>query len=87
MHHTCFRAPMLVSPPYLITALVLRTRELTPDLKKRIDVNNLFLCQLHFKAEFIVDRKYRVIFTVAHDMLNIIVSLFFKFIQYLRYIN
>jgi hypothetical protein len=61
--------------------VVLRTRELTTDLKKRIDVNNLFLCQLHFKAELIVDRKYRVIF-IAHNMLNIIVSLCFKFIEY-----
>ena len=38
--------------------VVLRTRELTPDLKKRIDASNLFLCELHFKAEFIVNRKY-----------------------------
>ncbi len=37
--------------------VVLRTREMTPDLKKRIDENNLFLCERHFKAEFIVDRK------------------------------
>jgi hypothetical protein len=64
--------------------VILRTRELTPDLKKRIDANNLFLCELHFKAEFIVDRKYRVI-SIAHDMLNdmIIVGLCFKFIEYL----
>ena len=53
--------------------VVLRTRELTPDLKKRIAANNLFLCELHFKAEFIVDRKYRVITVIfiAHDMPNV----------------
>jgi hypothetical protein len=50
--------------------VILRTRELTPDLKKIMDANNLFLCELHFKAEFIVDRKYRVI-SIAHDMLMI----------------
>ena len=48
--------------------MILRTRESTPDLKKRIDANNLFLCELHFNAEFIVDRKYRVI-SIARDML------------------
>ena len=50
--------------------VVLRTREFTPELKKRIEANNLFLCELHFKAELIVDRKYRVITVIfiGHDM-------------------
>ena len=54
--------------------VVLRTRELTPELKKRIDANNLFLCELHFKAESIIDRKYLDIF-IAHYMLNDMVSM------------
>ncbi len=37
--------------------VVLRTREMTPGLQKRIDENNLFLCERHFKAEFIADRN------------------------------
>jgi hypothetical protein len=27
-------------------------------LKQRIDKNQIYLCERHFKAEFIVDRKY-----------------------------
>ena len=50
--------------------MVLRTRE----LKKRIDANNLFLCELHFKAESIIDRKYLDIF-IAHYMPNDMVSM------------
>ena len=36
----------------------LRTGENTPELKKRIDANNIFLCELHFKPELISKRKY-----------------------------
>ena len=38
--------------------VILRTREMTPDLKQRIDKNEIYLCERHFKADFIVDRKY-----------------------------
>ena len=38
--------------------VILRTRENTPELKKRIDANNIFLCELHFKPELIYQRKY-----------------------------
>lgn len=38
--------------------LLLRTREMTTDLKKRIDANNIYLCDLHFKPECIISRKY-----------------------------
>ena len=39
--------------------VILRTREMTPDdLKQRIEKNQIYLCERHFKAEFIVDRKY-----------------------------
>ncbi len=34
--------------------LILRTRETTEDLKKRIEANNIFVCELHFKPECIV---------------------------------
>ena len=38
--------------------VILRTREMTPDLKQRIDKNEIYLCERHFKAEVIIDRKY-----------------------------
>ena len=38
--------------------LLLRTREATADLKKRIEANNIFFCDLHFKPECIISRKY-----------------------------
>ena len=31
---------------------------MTPELKKRIDENKIFLCERHFEAEVITDRKY-----------------------------
>ena len=37
--------------------LVLRTRELTPELKKRIEANNKFICERHFKPECILTGK------------------------------
>jgi hypothetical protein len=40
--------------------VILRTREMTPELKQRIDENTIFLCERHFKAELISDRKYRL---------------------------
>ena len=38
--------------------VILQTREKTPDLKQRIEKNEIYLCERHFKVEFIVDRKY-----------------------------
>ena len=38
--------------------VILRTRKMTPELKQRIDENKIFLCERHFKAELISDRKY-----------------------------
>ena len=38
--------------------VILRTREMTPDLKQRIEKNEIYLCERHLKVEFIVDRKY-----------------------------
>ncbi len=38
--------------------VILRTREMILELKQRIDENTIFLCERHFKAEFISDRKY-----------------------------
>lgn len=34
--------------------LILRTREMTPDLKTRIEKNKIFICERHFKAECIL---------------------------------
>ena len=44
--------------------VILRTQENTPDLKKRIDANNIFLCEMHFKPELIYQRKYLNLFIV-----------------------
>ena len=44
--------------------VILRTRENTPELKKIINENNIFLCELHFKPELIYQRKYLFIFFV-----------------------
>ena len=38
--------------------LILRTRETTAELKQRIESNNIFVCELHFKAECITTGKY-----------------------------
>jgi hypothetical protein len=38
--------------------LILRTRETTAELKQRIEANNIFVCELHFKSECIVTGKY-----------------------------
>ena len=37
--------------------LLLRTREMTKDLKNRIDANNIYLCDLHFNPDCIISRK------------------------------
>ena len=39
-------------------ALILRTREMTLELKQQIDANNIHLCELHFKPECFNIRKY-----------------------------
>ncbi|CAB4044150.1 Transposable element P transposase, partial [Paramuricea clavata] len=39
--------------------LLLRTREITEDLKTRIDANNICLCDLHFKPECIISHPKR----------------------------
>ena len=36
--------------------LILRTRESTPELQKRIDANNIYICELHFKQECVFNR-------------------------------
>ena len=38
--------------------LILRTREQTPDLKRRIEESNIYVCKLHFKPECIVTGTY-----------------------------
>ena len=38
--------------------VILRTREMTTELKKIIDKNRIYLCERHFKAEVITDCKY-----------------------------
>ena len=37
--------------------LILRTRETTADLEKRIEANNIFVCEQHFKSECIITSK------------------------------
>ena len=41
--------------------LILRTRESTPELQKRIDANNIYICELHFKQECILTGTYFLI--------------------------
>ena len=43
-------------------SLILRTRESTPELKKRLEANNIYLCELHFKPECFNICKYICIF-------------------------
>ena len=55
--------------------LVLRTRELTPELQKRIDANNVYICELHFKQECILTgtyylRKHMHMITNVCDCIN-----------------
>ena len=42
--------------------IILRTREMTPDLKERIEKNNIYVCELHFKDECILKGVYTCIF-------------------------
>ena len=42
--------------------LILRTREMTADFKKRIEENKVYICERHFKAECILNSK--LIFTL-----------------------
>ena len=37
--------------------LILRTRETTKELKGRIEANNIFVCEQHFKPECIITGK------------------------------
>jgi hypothetical protein len=41
-----------------MSAWILRTREMTPELKQKIYENKIFLRERHFKAELISDCKY-----------------------------
>ena len=43
-------------------SLILRTRESTPALNKRIEANNIYLCELHFKPECFNICEYICIF-------------------------
>ena len=47
--------------------LILRTREKTPALKDRIEANNIFVCELHFKPDCILTSKF--MFILARDIL------------------
>jgi hypothetical protein len=38
--------------------LLLRTRQMTPELKTRIETNNIYICELHFKPECILTGTY-----------------------------
>jgi hypothetical protein len=38
--------------------LLLRTRQMTPELKIRIETNNIYICELHFKPECILTGTY-----------------------------
>ena len=38
--------------------LLLRTRQMTPELKTRIETDNIYICELHFKPECILTGTY-----------------------------
>lgn len=44
--------------------VILRTREMTPDLQERIEANNIYICELHFKPECILTSKFDLIFAL-----------------------
>ena len=54
--------------------LILRTREMTTELKKRIEASNLYVCELHFKRELhfkpdcILTSKFELIFALDIQM-------------------
>ena len=48
--------------------LILRTRELTAELKKRIEASNLYVCELHFKPDCILTSKFELIFALDIQM-------------------
>ena len=45
--------------------IILRTREMTPELKTRIDNNNIYVCERHFKAECI--QSGRIFICITSD--------------------
>jgi hypothetical protein len=48
--------------------LILRTREMTVELKKRIEASNLYVCELHFKPDCILTSKFELIFVLDIQM-------------------
>ncbi len=52
--------------------LILRTRESTPELQKRVEANNIYICELHFKPECILTGMYVMyIFRCLSHYINI----------------
>ena len=47
--------------------LILRTREITPELKQRIEENNVYVCELHFKSDCILTSKYLIVIIVTGE--------------------
>ena len=49
------------------------TREMTPALKKRIEANNIFVCEVHFKPDCILTSKLQnvIIFAYIYFALDI----------------
>ena len=53
--------------------LLLRTRDMTPAIKKRIEANNSFVCELHCKPDCILTSKLQnvIIFAYIYFALDI----------------
>ena len=52
--------------------IILRTREMTPELKTRIDNNNIYICELHFKPECIQSGKILICITSNYMRLYVL---------------
>ena len=49
--------------------IILRTREMTPELKARIENNNTYVCERHFKAERI--QSGRILICITRDYMRL----------------
>ena len=59
-----------------VVRLILRTRETTEELKKRIETSNIFVCERHFKPECILVGK-RIFMMYVYHFIHLFISQIF----------